>query len=248
MLIADIKGKLSVHEFVSEDFLTSAVFTAFRWLPTEWLRKWLGAARNIHGDFLVIPHSSPEFDFYYEAEEEINTNTYDKHLWDKALVESGGDQNRTKARYIELRAKQLYVEKACPVCDASLDQQAASITPDTLITLNTLIDISGTYRSDISTEGSAGNAYWALGRDPAKKVILKQNQDEIVGTFLGSRSGEIEGILNGDTIKFKWFVTDGLTESGRGEWKVTNDGINWIGTWRSSTRGIQGNWDLTKIE
>ena len=187
--------------------------------------------------------TSPEFDFYYEAEEEINTNTYDKHLWDKALVESGGDQNRTKARYIELRAKQLYVEKACPVCDASLDQQAASITPDTLITPNTLIDISGTYRSDI-----IGSGYWSLGRRPAKRVILKQNQDEIVGTFLGSRSGDIEGILNGDTIKFKWFVTDGLAESGRGEWKLTNDGKSWNGTWVSSRGGVRGNWNLTKIE
>jgi len=171
--------------------------------------------------------TSPEFDFYYEAEEGINTNTYDKHLWDKALVESGGDQNRTKARYIELRAKQLYVEKACPVCDASLDQQAASITPDTLI------DISGTYHSDIS-----GSGYWSLGSRPAKKVILKQNKGEISGTFFGSRSGDIEGTLNGDTIKFKWFVTDGLAESGKGEWKLTNDGINWNGTWASSGRGI----------
>jgi hypothetical protein len=159
------------------------------------------------------------------------------------LVESGGDQNRTKARYIELRAKQLYVEKACPVCDASLDQQAASITPDTLITPNTLIDISGTYRSDI-----IGSGYWSLGRRPAKRVILKQNQDEIVGTFLGSRSGDIEGILNGDTIKFKWFVTDGLAESGRGEWKLTNDGKSWNGTWVSSRGGVRGNWNLTKIE
>jgi len=102
-------------------------------------------------------------------------------------------------------------------------------------------DVSGTYRSDI-----IGSGYWSLGKRPAKKVILKQNQDEIIGTFLGSRSGEIDGILNGDTIKFKWFVIEGPTGgSGRGEWKLTNDGVNWNGTWRSS-RGTQGNWNLTK--
>ena len=170
------------------------------------------------------------------AAEEIDTKTYDKNLWDKALVETGGDQNKTKARYIELRANQLYSEKVGPVSDASLDQRAASVTPDTSI------DISGTYRSDI-----IGSGDWSLGRFPNIEVILKQNKGEISGTFSGTRSGEIEGILNGDTIKFKWFLTVGRTESGRGEWKLTNDGITWNGTWRS-TRGSRGNWNLTKIE
>jgi hypothetical protein len=50
------------------------------------------------------------YDFYGQAEEEINTQTYNQKLWDKALVETGGDQNKTKARYIELRANQFYYE------------------------------------------------------------------------------------------------------------------------------------------
>jgi hypothetical protein len=180
--------------------------------------------------------TSSVFESYGEAVAEVNNNTYDKNLWAKALVETGGDQTKRKARYIELRADQLYSEKVGPVSDASLSQQAAPVTPDTPI------DISGTYRSDIIGSGS-----WSLGRFPNIEVILKQNKGEISGTFSGTRSGEIEGILNGDTIKFKWFVTAGRTESGRGEWKLPNDGITWNGTWRSS-RGSQGNWNLTKIE
>jgi hypothetical protein len=43
--------------------------------------------------------SDSVLEFYGEAEEEINTNTYDKHLWDKALIETGGDQTKRKARY-----------------------------------------------------------------------------------------------------------------------------------------------------
>ena len=79
---------------------------------------------------------------------------------------------------------------------------------------------------------------------------LKQNIDKITGTFSGDRSGEIEGIIDEDTIKFKWFIFSGGSYThGSGEWKVANDGLNLNGTWRrgvpSSTRG---NWNLTKIE
>ena len=49
-------------------------------------------------------------EFYGEAESEINGNSYDKNLWARALVETEGDQTKRKARYIELRANQLYIE------------------------------------------------------------------------------------------------------------------------------------------
>jgi hypothetical protein len=225
------------------NLVDTSISSAIRQISSEIVYD-LAISPNIDDSLLIAkvnPQSSTNgtssaIDFYGEAEEEINTNIYDKNLWDKALVETGGDQTKRKARYIELRANQLYSEKVGSASDTSLYQQAAPVTPDIPV------DISGTFRSGITGSGS-----WSLGRFPNIEVILKQNKDEISGTFSGTRSGEIEGILNGGRIKFKWFVTAGRTESGRGEWKLTNDGINWNGTWRSS-RGSQGNWNLTKIE
>jgi len=315
------------------------------------------------------------FAYYGEAEQEITDSTYDKDLWARAYVEVQGDEQKRMAKYIELRAMELYAadamslstsrKKIRPVetSQATLNQKAAAPdTPDALddisgtyvskitksgfyqklyfqedryrrllITLNqtnniitgtdsfgtatiegtrtgdvvkftywspnariannqtlhgkwkikpgssTLdgswsdgstdgswnlskvdagisgkyrSDTSGTYRSDISgtyRSDISGSGAWSLGESPNIEVKLKQNKGEISGTFSGTRSGEIEGALNGNTIKFKWFVTAGRTESGRGEWKLPNDGLNWNGTWRSS-RGSQGNWNLTKIE
>jgi hypothetical protein len=50
-------------------------------------------------------------EYFGEAENEIITNTYDKNLWAKALVLAEGDEQKRKAIYIKLRAKQLYEEK-----------------------------------------------------------------------------------------------------------------------------------------
>jgi hypothetical protein len=49
--------------------------------------------------------------YYGEAEQEITAGTYDKNLWARALVEVEGDEQKRKARYIELRAEELYAAK-----------------------------------------------------------------------------------------------------------------------------------------
>ena len=49
---------------------------------------------------------------YGQAEEEIVSGTYNKDLWAKALVDAEGDETKRKFKYIELRATQLYSEKA----------------------------------------------------------------------------------------------------------------------------------------
>jgi hypothetical protein len=315
------------------------------------------------------------FAYYGEAEQEITDGTYNKNLWARALVEVQGDEQKRKAKYIELRAMELYAAEAMSLSTSTKkirpvvsSQTAVSQQPKTVAQTIQNVDISGTYVSEITSnsdwfkegndrvlqvnfvqtgnritgttsstklkiigtrdgddinfyvpipnkfsqwhqvsgtwkvsadgtrlEGNwsvkekghygkwnlvkvgtsqtavnrqpvapvtpdipvdfsgtyrsdiTGSGDWSLGKLPNIEVILKQNKDEISGTFSGTRVGEIEGILNGGRIKFKWFVTAGRTESGRGEWKLTNDGINWNGTWRSS-RGTQGNWNLTKIE
>jgi hypothetical protein len=64
MFIADLKGKLSVHEDNSEDFLTSCVFSVLDLLPKKWLKEYLEKAINIHGEKLYFNDYSPEIHFW----------------------------------------------------------------------------------------------------------------------------------------------------------------------------------------
>ncbi len=109
-------------------------------------------------------------------------------------------------------------------------------------------DVRGTYSSDITvTTAQAHGAKFAKSK--YLEVILKQNKDKITGTFSGRSSGEIEGILDEDIIKFEWFVTrDGNATLGSGEWKVTNNGLSLTGTWKARNYNSGGKWDLTRIE
>lgn len=64
MILADIKGKLSLSELYSEDFLTSAVFSAFMYLDEKWISKYLNKAINIRGDNLCVELNNPKYDFW----------------------------------------------------------------------------------------------------------------------------------------------------------------------------------------
>ena len=64
MFIADIKGKLSVSELNSEDFLTSSVFSVFSYLNGRWLEKYLQQAINLDNKKLDISINNPEIDFW----------------------------------------------------------------------------------------------------------------------------------------------------------------------------------------
>lgn len=64
MVIADIKGKLTIHEEVSEDFLTSVVFFAFDLLNKKWLNNFLISASNLLGEKLDLENSECLFEFW----------------------------------------------------------------------------------------------------------------------------------------------------------------------------------------
>lgn len=49
--------------------------------------------------------------YYGQAEQEIIAGTYNLNLWARALVEVEGDEQKRKARYIELRAAELFAAK-----------------------------------------------------------------------------------------------------------------------------------------
>ncbi len=82
MLIADIKGKLTMQEEVSEDFLTSSVFSVLRLLGADALGRFLGKAVNFSDEhrlslnpeeeaYLFWPWVSTEPKFGHGAEPDL---------------------------------------------------------------------------------------------------------------------------------------------------------------------------------
>jgi hypothetical protein len=204
-------------------------------------------ANNIDGNVLVntggvktpvlATQTSPEsetsvFDYYSQAEEEINTQTYNQNLWDKALVETGGDQNKTKARYIELRANQLYYEKYGSLL--TLDSEG------------TQINLSGTYISDITS-----NSHWQFTKRYQKlRITFEQSGNKITG--IDDRyNTKINGTIADNTIRF--YVEPGQALGGydaEGEWNISSDGKKLEGSWKSrnSADSAAGTWTLSKVE
>ena len=64
MLIADLRGKLTHSELVSEDFLTSSVFSVFRYLNEGWLEEFANEAVNIRREQLNVHLESPYYEFW----------------------------------------------------------------------------------------------------------------------------------------------------------------------------------------
>jgi len=64
MLIADLKGRLTYSELISEDFLTSSVFSVFRYLDEHWIEKFINQAVNIKNERLNIKLESPSYEFW----------------------------------------------------------------------------------------------------------------------------------------------------------------------------------------
>jgi len=165
------------------------------------------------------------YDYYGEAEEEVNTKTYDKNLWARAFVKAEGDEQKRKAKYIELRANQLYSENVSSISKSNLNEQPVSGT-----------DISGTYVSDIR-----GGTSWQFS-DRKLMITFKQNGNDIIGTN-DSQIKMITGTRKGDTIKFEYYASNFTIT---GEWKINHDGTKLEGTWDSG--GDDGKWSLGKIE
>ena len=172
------------------------------------------------------------YDYYGEAEEEVNSKSYDNNLWSRALVEADGNEQQRKAKYIELRASQLYYsEKVGSISNSKLNKQP---TLDTEISGT---DITGTYVSDIR-----GGTSWMFG-DQKHMITFKQNGTDIIGTDVNQKA-VITGTRKGDTIKYEYYGRkSGLVS---GVWKINSDGTKLEGTWKD-TYNHNGKWNLTKI-
>jgi hypothetical protein len=79
------------------------------------------------------------------------------------------------------------------------------------------------------------------------QLTIQQNGSNITATN-SSVGLKINGIRDGDTISFYSLGTNRISwHEITGNWKVNPDGSRIEGTWEIETRGVSGNWNLTKV-
>ena len=183
-------------------------------------------------------------EYYGEAEEEVNTKTYDKNLWAKAFVQAEGDEQKRVAKYIELRANQLYSENVSSISKSNLNEQPVldSAVPDTVI--------SGTYISEITSDSQG--KFFRSKSNRSLVITIKQDGNNISATDK-SNFINIVGTKVGDTIEFYFIASSRMGSGGGNEidgvWKVNADASRFEGKWKTSGHGgASGKWNLTKIE
>jgi len=199
------------------------------------------ASKNLEADI-----GEDAFAYYGQAEKEITAGTYDANLWAKAFVLVEGDEQKRKAKYIELRAYQLFNENvaATPVSEQNNQGalKAQPVVPTVVKPSSSTDDISGTWVSQVTT-----NSNWVFTKESHRKLVIKivQDGDNITGTS-DSIDFELTGYRRGDPIKFDVWAFDLTSSVLTGKWKVSADGTRLEGTW--SVNSSEGKWNLTKIQ
>ena len=205
----------------------------------------------------VSPRSAPRADpvgpdvyaFYGEAEAEIDTGSYDRDLWARALVLVDGDENRRKARYIELRAEQLHARQ--PAVEPILPIESTAVAPAPQQARRREeskvagADLTGVYESEITSNsnGIFGTRYRRLTLTIEQSGNRISARDDRYGTRL---VGEIDG----DTVRFE--VENGRASGhypAKGEWRIVDGGSLLTGTWRTHGGWVdaQGEWNLVRL-
>jgi len=128
------------------------------------------------------PDSESVYEYYGQAEDELNSGNMDKNLWARALVEAEGDETKRKAKYIELRANQLYYENTGIRVSANLNE---NINEQIVPSENPL---TGTYTSTYTGKDLKKSPDF---RNKNLQVKLVQDGKKITGTF-GSK-GKVWG-------------------------------------------------------
>ena len=182
------------------------------------------------------------FDYYGEAEKEIISSSYDPNLWARALVLVEGNEQKRKAKYIEIRAEQLYQLNTKPTANVKkITPVAVKTTPEVKDQPNPANVLSGRYRSDITSD-----ATWTFKKNEHRRLIItfQQNGNEIIGTN-SSVDLKIKGIRDGDEITFYTLPSHITSGEIRGKWTVSADGRKLVGKWSVPNGG--GRWNLTRL-
>ena len=171
------------------------------------------------------PGNSSVLEFYGEAEEEVDSDNIDKNTWARALVEAEGDEAKRKAKYIELRANELYMQNGGSLSTVSINRQS------TVSAGSSNFDLSGAYVSDrIDTN-------WALKNKAILRIKLNQNLGSVEGEFFKSLNGPIRGTIVGDQVDVTWEA--GNCNSGEGTLSVDPDGSTLTGFLLCRSQGMR---------
>lgn len=192
--------------------------------------KTLAQVVSIPSDTTTTTPAASIFDYYGEAEEEIISVTYDKDLWARALVIAEGDEQRRKARYIELRAQQLYSGNGPTASSPGRTYQpqpgiktASSGQSGTIISspssprassTGSNVDLSGTYIAEIT-----GNQQSYLRNTRAgPEFTIEQTGPDLSGAYHSNISGSYRHI-NSNSLDIKQEGDRVTGSSADGEWE-----------------------------
>jgi hypothetical protein len=173
----------------------------------------------------ATPGDASVYEYYGDAEDEVNSGNVDKNLWARALVETEGNETKRNAKYIELRANQLYIDNGGSISTTGIYGQPVPEPNESGI------DVSGTYVSE-----SIG-ASWALRNKKKLSITLKQENNSIKGRFINSLDGPIYGTIDKDKIEFKWEA--GNCSSGVGSMTLAPDGSTLEGVLICQSQGMR---------
>jgi hypothetical protein len=197
------------------------------------------------------------FDYYGEAEQEINAQSYDKDLWARALVAAEGDEQKRKARYIELRAEQLFAASGAPtsaagqagkysssIKPAGADRPQAGASVAKPVTARSFSDdLSGTWIAQITSNRE--KVFKNIG--PTIEFSLEQSGNRIIGSNR-EYNLKIGGTRNGDEIEF--YVEPhrmNYFQNQQGSWKVSPDRAKLTGDWKITNMAAKGQWNMTRV-
>ena len=195
------------------------------------------------------------YEFYGEAEAEIKQASMDTDLWARALVEVEGDEQKRKARYIVLRAEQMFQQSSGvqkKKRSVSTGQSGSSLMANGSVVATSIsgltnsssgstLDLSGTYVSEITS-----NSHWAFEKASERRIVLvfKQQGKDIVATN-DTFDLKISGRLDDDRISFFTWPNDITSHEIRGEWRIVDGGARLEGTWMYPNGA--GKWNLTRL-
>lgn len=195
------------------------------------------------------------YDFYGEAEAEVDAQSHDRDLWARALVEVEGDEPKRKARYIELRAEQLYAQNSATgqrrISTTVSRNRTRSVTPSVFATPTAFgvalnhskpdQDLSGTYVAEITT-----NTHWVFQKGKHRQLVfvLEQHGDDITA-IASSANLKVSGTLKDDRIVFFTWPSDVTYSEIKGKWRIVDGGNRLEGKW-THPHG-NGKWNLTRL-
>lgn len=189
------------------------------------------------------------YDFYGEAEAEINAGDQDSDLWARALVETEGDEQKRKAKYIELRAAELFAQIDPRTVVAVNLPPARSEPANTGASAEMLanIRIEGTFMSTITNDSTLEYFVRPQNRELA---ITFEDDGKVIRGYNRSAEVEIVGTRIGNRIEFYIPAPNKITRFQQitGSWTISADGTRLEGDWKIRQKGAFGKWDLVRFD